>query len=133
MSEEKKIFVDEDWKSQVEAEKETLANEAEEAPASEQPAVGQMPPVTFEMLLTTFATEAMIAMGQFPNPVTQEIIHSPEHAKYAIDMLQMLDEKTKGNLNEGEQAMMTDLLHQLRMLYVSAEGPAEGPAEVEEK
>jgi hypothetical protein len=129
MSDEKKIIIDEDWKSQIEAEKETLAQEPQETPPSEPPMGGQMPPATFEMLLTTFATEAMVAMGQFPNPVTQEIIHSPEHAKYAIDMLQMLEEKTKGNLDEGEQTMMTDLLHQLRMFYVSSQESAAGEAE----
>ena len=123
MSEEKKIIIDEDWKSQVAAEKESLDKEASESPQPASPAGAQMPPASFEMLLTTFATEAMVAMGQFPNPVTQEIVHSPEHAKYAIDMLQMLEDKTKGNLNESEQTMMTDLLHQLRMLYVTAQGP----------
>jgi len=128
MSDEKKIIIDEDWKSQVEAEKETLAENAEKTPAYESPQAGQMPPASFEMLLTTFATEAMVAMGQFPNPVTQETIHSPEHAKYAIDMLQMLEEKTKGNLNEGEQTMMTDLLYQLQMLYVTSQETA-GPEE----
>ncbi|NOY41594.1 MAG: DUF1844 domain-containing protein [Planctomycetes bacterium] len=120
MSDEKKIIIDEDWKSQVASEKETLAQEPQEA---EPPAANQMPPASFEMLLTTFATEAMVALGQLPNPVTRETIYSPEHAKYAIDMLQMLEEKTKGNLGEDEQAMITDLLHQLRMLYVTSQTP----------
>ncbi len=130
MSDDKKIIIDEDWKSQVAAERETLAKEAD-APESSEPQgpVGEMPPASFEMLLTTFATEAMMAMGQFPNPVTQEITYSPEHARYAIDMLKMLEEKTKGNLNEGEETMLTDLLHQLRMLFVSAQSAPPTPPE----
>ncbi len=124
---EKKILIDDDWKSQVAAEKEALKQEAEEAaptdPAQgtsapgEQPA--QMPPASFEMLVTTLATEAMVALGQFPNPATQEVTISPDHASYAIDMLSMLKEKTKGNVTDEEDTMLTDLLHQLRMMLIA--------------
>ena len=135
MSDEKKIFIDDDWKSQVAAEKEALKQEAAavQQAASGTPDGGasagekkttteppmQMPPASLEMLVTTLATEAMVALGQFPNPVTQELSVSPEHATYAINMLAMLEEKTKGNLTPAEETMMTDLLHQLRMMFVA--------------
>ena len=125
MSEEKKIIVDEDFKEQVAAEKEALKKEAEESAAQGAPASGEapqkMPPASFEMLVTTLATEAMVALGQFPNPATQETSISPDHATYAIDMLAMLKEKTKGNLTGAEDTMLTDLLHQLRMMFISAQ------------
>jgi hypothetical protein len=118
MSDEKKIFIDEDWKSQVEAEKEALASEPESGP--KQPNFpNDMPPASFEMLVTTFASEAMVALGQIPNPFTNEHTISWEHAKYAIDMLQVLQDKTAGNLSPDEAAMLDTLLHQLRLAFVT--------------
>jgi len=131
MSEEKKIIIDDDWKSQVAAEKEVLKQEAAEtSKTGEKSATGasapgeppmQMPPASLEMLVTTLATEAMVALGQFPNPATQEVSISQDHATYAIDMLAMLEEKTKGNLTPAEETMITDLLHQLRMMFVAVQ------------
>ncbi|NOY29266.1 MAG: DUF1844 domain-containing protein [Planctomycetes bacterium] len=127
MSEDKKIIIDDDWKSQVAAEKEELKREAEEQPAESPPSQEmppqEMPPASFEMLMTMFATEAMAALGQLPNPMTNELSINIEHARYAIDMLQMLEEKTKGNLEPNEAKTLEDLLHQLRMLFV-AQKPA---------
>ncbi len=131
MSDEKKIIIDDDWKSQVAAEKEALKKDVEEPQPASEPAQDasasgeaspQMPPATFEMLVTTLATEAMIAMGQFPNPANQELTVSPEQASYAIDMLAMLKEKTKGNLTTEEDTMITDMLHQLRMMFITVQG-----------
>ncbi len=116
MSEEKKIIIDEDWKNQIAAEKEELQRGEE---TSDAPLQQEFPPASFEMLVTTFATEAMMALGQLPNPVSNESSFSPEHARYAIDMLQMLEEKTQGNLSPEEGNMLSSLLHQLRMLFVS--------------
>jgi hypothetical protein len=118
MSDEKKIFVDEDWKSHVEAEKEALSQKADEG--STQPTFpSDMPPASFEMLVTTFASEAMVALGQVPNPFTNEHTISWDHARYAIDMLQVLQDKTKGNLSTEEAAMIETLLHQLRLAFVT--------------
>lgn len=115
MADEKKIIIDEDWKSQVEAEKKALAQEEAAKPANQQ----ELPAASFEMLVTTFATEAMVALGQLPNPFTNEHSLSFEHAKYTIDMLQVLEDKTKGNLSTDEAALLESLLHQLRMAYVT--------------
>lgn len=118
MSEEKKIFIDEDWKSQVEAEKEALAKEPETGNTAS-PGTHELPPASFEMLVTTFASEAMVALGQLPNPFTNEHALNWEHARYTIDMLQVLQDKTKGNLSTEEAAMLETLLHQLRLAYVT--------------
>lgn len=119
MSDEKKIIIDEDWKSQVEAEKEALAKEIQESSAGPTEDMQQYPPASFELLVTTFVTEAMVALGQFPNPVTNEATPNRAHAKFAIDMLEVLLEKTKGNLTPNESAMLETLLHQLRMAFVA--------------
>ncbi len=135
MSDEKKIIIDEDWKSQVEAEKETLAKEqSEQAQAAAGPQA--LPPASFEMLLTSLATEAMISLGQLPNLGTQKVETNVPQARYAIDMLQVLEEKTQGNLTPDEQQALKDLLHQLRLMFVSvqqgqAKTPVANPSERE--
>jgi hypothetical protein len=118
MSEAKKIFIDEDWKTQVEAEKEALAHEGE-TPQAPKTGYQDLPPASFEMLVTTFASEAMVALGQLPNPFTNEHTLNWDHARYTIDMLQVLEEKTKGNLSQEEAAMLEAILHQLRLAFVA--------------
>ena len=52
-------------------------------------------------------------------------------AKQTIDILVMLEEKTKGNLSEEESSMLVDVVHQLRMLFVAMQNrPAESPIEL---
>lgn len=126
MSEEKKIIIDEDWKSQVEAEKEAAAQQADEPAPEAGGAAPQFPPASFEMLLTMFATEAMVGMGQIPMPGTEQPQANLDQARYAIDMIDMLKEKTKGNLSSEEEDAIINVLHQLRMAFISVQGA--GPA-----
>ena len=138
MSDEKKIIIDEDWKAQVAAEKEaaergrSAAESSSPAAAGEPPAgalPGKLPPASFEMLVTMFVTEAMTGLGQLPHPATGKIEANPDLARYAIDTLEMLAEKTKGNLTPGEETGLTQLLHQLRMAFVAVQSGhrASGP------
>ncbi len=130
MSEEKKIFIDEDWKTQVQAEKEELQRQRQSKPSdskqqpgsSDQPRPGPMPPASFEMHLSMLATEAMVALGQLPNPATGKEDRDIDRAKYLIDMLDVLQQKTQGNLTGQEEAAMNQMLHQLRVAFVSAMG-----------
>jgi len=123
-SEEPKIIVDEDWKSQVEKEKEQLRQQ-EGAPSAEAQENPGIPPATFHVLLATLGTQAMAMMGLLPNPEGdgQTQVHLPM-ARHLIDMIGVLDEKTKGNLTQEEAKMLHENLHQLRMAYlaVSQEG-----------
>jgi hypothetical protein len=79
-----------------------------------------MPPASFEMLLTSLATEALIALGHMPHPLTGKMEAHRDHAKYLIDTLEVLREKTKGNLNESEAELLESILHQLHMAFVAA-------------
>jgi Domain of unknown function (DUF1844) len=128
MSDEKKIIVDEDWKSQVEAEKQAAQEvqppEQPVADAANQPGPAadmQFPPASFDLLLTTLATETLVALGQLPHPVTGKAKAHRNHAKYLIDTIDVLREKTKGNLTPEEQQGIEGLLHQLRMAFVSSQ------------
>jgi len=124
MAEEKKIIIDEDWKSQVQAEKEQAAKEKTEAKPAEVEADSggandvPMPDASFELLLTTLATEALVAMGQLPHPATGKMEAQRSQAKYLIDTLDVLREKTKNNLSPDEQQLLESMLHQLRMLFI---------------
>ena len=125
--EEKKIFIDEDWKSQVQAEREARERAPKDATESTGPdpyADFQMPPASFEMLLSTLVTEAMVALGRVPHPSTQKPEVNLDQAKYFVDTIEMLEEKTRGNLTDEEAQGLTELLHQLRMLFVSVQNEA---------
>ena len=129
MAEDKKIIIDEDWKSQVQAEKEAFEREPSTQPQSAGAggADPQMPPASFEMLLSTLATEAMMSLGQIPHPVTGEAVYLPNQAKYLIDTIEVLQEKTKGNLTPLEETGVENLLHQLRMAYLTGPPDATAP------
>jgi hypothetical protein len=130
MSDEKKIIIDEDWKSQVAAEKEAAAREAHhvEGPAGSQAGGESATPIpaSFELLVTTFVTEAMVALGQLPHPVSGKLEFDPVHARFAIDMLEVIAEKTKGNLTPPEERALQDVLHQLRMGVAVNNQPSAG-------
>lgn len=73
----------------------------------------------FNFFITTLALQASIALGQVPNPVTQQKEEDLSQAKFLIDTLDMLKTKTKGNLNNEETDLLDSLLYELRMQYVS--------------
>ena len=140
---EPKIIVDDDWKTQVQAEKAALKEqealnqgeesdddtgkvEASKAEASVTDDAGsdegkrpqEFPPASFSMLITTLSAQAMTALGFFPDPSgTMEPNRSM--AKHFIDTLGVLEEKTAGNLDEEESSMLQETLHQLRMAYMN--------------
>jgi hypothetical protein len=121
MDEEKKIYIDEDWKAQVEAEKEA-AKAFKEQPPEETPKVDdndpEMPPASFAMLVSTLATESFIALGMMAHPMTGEVAPRRNQAKYLIDTIAMLAETTKGNVPAEETAGVDELLHSLRMAFL---------------
>ena len=89
-------------------------------------AVGQAPPATFEFLAHTLFTQALMALGRIPNPITKQSHRNLPTARHFIDMLTMLEAKTAGNLTEDERRMLEEVQHQLRMMYMREAGGAEG-------
>jgi hypothetical protein len=114
-----KIIIDEDWKSQAQAEKERLQAELERKQQSGGESEAPVPPATFPLHITTLATQALMFLGQMPNPLTGKVELHLEQAKHFIDTLQMLQEKTKGNLTVDESQMLEQILHELRLAYVT--------------
>jgi hypothetical protein len=147
-----KIIVDSDWKEQVAQEKEKLAAEGPEPDVAEagetgeeisaaatvddgepstesametasEPTSGpQLPPASFEVLVSMLFTQAIAALGQMPSPSGGDTKIDKPMAKHTIDTLEMLEVKTKSNLSPEETKMLGEALHALRMTYVSVRG-----------
>lgn len=139
---EKKIIIDEDWKTRAQAEKEVLEKKVHEEPQPEgqQPeeaatdqAIGPLPPASLPVLLSMLASQAMISLGQVPNPITGKAEVRGDEAKHFIDLIGVIEEKTRGNLNEDEAAMISSLLNELRMAFVAivTKGPSSTPPATE--
>ncbi len=126
-----KIIVDEDWKSQVEAEKKSAKKTEQQPPATgEAPRVTELPPASFPMLVQMLFMQAMVALGQVGPPDQEEVVVELDVAKHLIDLLAVLEEKTKGNLSQEDEAVLTRVLHELRLLFVAVKQHAKPrPAE----
>jgi hypothetical protein len=140
---DKKLHVDADWKEQVKAERERLAHEESSRPAMKGPAgpvaapgaaelLGEqapgagedesLPPASFATLVQTLATQAMLFLTPQRDPQTQQAVINVDLAKHSIDLLSVLEEKTKGNLTDDEKRLLDTALYQTRMAYVRVAG-----------
>ncbi len=106
---------DEGWKEKAKKEKEKLADSAGAGTGREG---GELPPASILGLIEDLALRSMMALGQFRDPGTGEVYLDLEGAKYTIDLLSVLEQKTKGNLDPTEEGALKDLLHNLRLTFV---------------
>ncbi len=116
----KKIIVDEDWKEEARKDKEQLSTKEKKEKEQKEPEArrrGPLPKGSFAALLSMLTTQALFAMGVL-KVEGQEKEPDLQLAKYHIDMLEVLEEKTKGNLSEEEKKVFDDTLSQVRMAYV---------------
>ncbi|MFA7706385.1 MAG: DUF1844 domain-containing protein [Candidatus Omnitrophota bacterium] len=114
---ETKKKVDEDWKQKVEKEKQAPKEEGKFTP----------PEPDFKFFITTLALQVSIALGHMANPETQKTQKDPAQAKFIIDTLGMLQEKTKGNLTPEETQLLENLLYELRVAYLALEKGESAP------
>ena len=118
-NDEPKIHVDSDWKAQARAEKEQLSKQEQEAvEAKAQAQRAPLPPPSFTLLVISLVSQARICLGDMDNPITKKKQVDLEAAKHHIDMLEMLDAKTSGNLSDEEKKLLDSVLYELRMRYV---------------
>lgn len=115
-----KIHIDSDWKAEAQAEKERLSAASEEDPSKGTGGreAGGLPEANFQTLVSTMATQALFAMGAIPDPRTGQRIAHLDLARHHIDMLGVLEEKSKGNLTEEEQKMLSTTIYELRNTYI---------------
>jgi hypothetical protein len=104
--------VDENWKEQAESVKAKVA--AVPSSAKVKPAETSK---AFLSLVQSLGYQALMNLGEIPNPMTQQTELNPEGAKEAIDLLIALRDKTQGNLTDDEKKMLETLLTQLQIKF----------------
>jgi len=113
-----------------EARPDSAASPADAAPASApseaQDAHSQeahsepLPEINFSTFVISLSTQALMHLGEVPSPLSGKIETDVPAAKQMIDLLAMLRDRTRGNLNSNEDRLMDDILFDLRMKYVEA-------------
>ncbi len=73
---------------------------------------------TFLTLVQMFQMEGMVALGKMLNPATNELTPNQDHARYVIDILEILKEKTAGNLTEKDQGFLDQTISTLKLNFV---------------
>jgi hypothetical protein len=82
--------------------------------------------VDFSTHVLSLASTALIALGKMPGPDDEILPVDLETARHLIDVLGMLEHKTKGNLDESEHKLLQSLIYDLRVSYVDAEKAKHG-------
>jgi hypothetical protein len=82
-----------------------------------------VPEVTFSNFVLSLSTTVLYHFGDFPDPATNKAEKNLTAAKQTIDMLNMLKNKTVGNLDNNEKALLDGILYELMMRYVKEKAP----------
>ncbi len=91
--------------------------------------------IMFTQLVALFNTAAMQQMGKLKNPLTDALERNLDAARNSIEILEMIREKTKGNLSGEESRLLEQVIQGLKLNYVDeagkpeAKNPPEQPAE----
>jgi hypothetical protein len=80
----------------------------------------ELPPIDFMSFIFSLSTSTMICLGTLPDPQTRQDAVDLAMAKQNIDILGMLQDKTRGNLTEEEEGFLNDALYDLRLRFVEA-------------
>ncbi len=96
---------------------------AEPMPKADEKSAGkEVPPrpqIDFPSYLLSYYTQGLVLLGEVPNPYTNRKEEDVEAARHTIDILSMLERKTKGNLSKEEQQLLENVLYELRMKYMA--------------
>ena len=129
-----KIVSDESWKDEARKEKEKLQEQkaaetkspgdtGEAAAAGDEAFAGGLPPANFLTLVQSYRIQSLYCLGMLKLPGTEQGEVNLDAAKHNIDMLQVLEDKTQGNLTEEESAFLSQVMHEVRMAYVQMASP----------
>ncbi len=77
-----------------------------------------LPEINFSNFILSLSTSALVQLGELPDPISKEKQKNLPFAKQTIDILEILKDKTKGNLEKNEEMLLDNLLYDLRMKYV---------------
>lgn len=113
------IHVDSDWKAQAEAERQKLEKLEQARAQNEAGGPGEkFPPADFRSIVGLLATQALGGLGAYADPESKRVIVDLPQAQFAIDLLHVLAEKTKGNLTAEELTEITSINNELRARFV---------------
>jgi len=119
---DKRLFAESDETENAEAKSTTSAAEPKHASnktlKSDEENESNYPPVNFTNFILSLSTSAFFHFGDFPDPDGGNTEKNLPAAKQTIDILDMLYEKTKGNLNENEAGLIQGVLYELKLRYV---------------
>ncbi len=121
---DKRIFAEgnEDRPTKEEEKKpldDATSEESESAEAQEQEAEDyQFPEINFATFIFSLNHSVLVHLGVMDDPSTGKKVKNLPIAKQTIDILGMIEEKTKGNLEEDEEKMLKNILYDLRMIYI---------------
>mgnify|MGYP001231030698 CR=1 FL=1 len=131
MADQPLIQIDDDWKKQAQEEKRRLAEQAggekpaapggtapPEPRAARDPARREAPPASFAGIVQSMMTQALLYLGEIAVRGGEAMLDL-DLAKRQIDMLTVLEEKTRGNLAPDEQKLLDSVLYDLRNRFVS--------------
>ena len=94
--------------------------EPEEKEEKTESANPPLPEVNFSSLIFSLSSSALLHLGEIDDPQTGEKREDLPMAKHSIDIISMLKDKTKGNLDDEEQKFIDSILTDLRLRYVKS-------------
>ena len=116
-----KIIIDEDWKAQVQREKANVAEEKTEQREAGEGGVEQEESASpFISLVDFLSMQVLVSLGVEPLPGSEEHVLDLDAAKFFLDMLLSLRDKTKGNLEAEEEGFLTHMVSELQSLHIQA-------------
>lgn len=80
----------------------------------------ELPPIDFSTFILSLGTSAQMQLGLIPNPISKKVEKDLQSAKQTIDIIGLLEDKTRGNLNKDEEGLLKELLYSLRIQYLEA-------------
>ena len=128
-------YVDEGWKESVAREKDLLRKKTEQKQSSQDLSANRPEPpvpqtqkkvkqtqqstsINFLNYISSLVYQAMVFLGEIPNPITNEMEENLEQAKLMVETLILIREKTSGNLTQEESDLLNASLYELQMKFV---------------
>lgn len=114
--ESSRIEIDNDWKAEAEREKERLAEI--DSKQAEKKGKQELPEANFKSLIGMLASQAIMGLGAVADKQSGGVVIDLESSRFAIDLLDVIQKKTEGNLEDEESKELNTLLTELRSRFV---------------
>lgn len=122
---DRRIFAEENRETgEKEDKKESAGEEVKDqaqkdtGPEEKQEPETRMPEINFPTFIISLNASALVQLGVIEEPATGKKVKNLPMGKQTIDILSMLEEKTRGNLSKEEESMLKNILYDLRIIYV---------------